>query len=277
MPEEPKNIRLNKAAKELNVGIPTLVEYLAKKGHQVDANPNARLTPEQYALLATAFQSERQVKENADRIEISTGSSVVIEATNASNDDEAHDYGDEVIIKNFTTPKSKESAKPEKTAEKEKSISDETYTEAEEQPAQTIETEPEPEPEPEPLPKFEAQVLRSSVAGAKEGKNAFDAEVHIVDKIDLDTLNARLRPVTVKTKNEKSKKEKKAKESKETTDTTKNAKKKGNEGQKAKNTKPSEPKQPEPKPVETTVPEKTEAKAPEKEIEFIETHVKEMA
>ena len=28
MPEEPKNIRLNKAAKELNVGIPTLVEYL---------------------------------------------------------------------------------------------------------------------------------------------------------------------------------------------------------------------------------------------------------
>ncbi len=267
MPEEPKNIRLNKAAKELNVGIPTLVEYLAKKGHQVDANPNARLTPEQYALLATAFQSERQVKENADRIEISTGSSVVIEATNASNDDEARDYGDEVIIKNFTTPKSKESAKPEKAAEKEKSISDETYTEAEEQPAQTIE----PEPEPEPLPKFEAQVLRSSVAGAKEGKNAFDAEVHIVDKIDLDTLNARLRPVTVKTKNEKSKKEKKAKESKETTDTTKNAKKKGNEGQKAKNTKPSEPKQPEPKPIETTVPEKTETKAPEKEIEFIET------
>ena len=78
MSEEPKNIRLNKAAKELNVGIPTLVEYLAKKGHVVDANPNARLTPEQYALLATAFQAERQVKENADRIEITTASSVTI-------------------------------------------------------------------------------------------------------------------------------------------------------------------------------------------------------
>ena len=69
MSEEPKNIRLNKAAKELNVGIPTLVEYLAKKGHKIDANPNAKLTMEQYALLATAFQAERQVKENADRIE----------------------------------------------------------------------------------------------------------------------------------------------------------------------------------------------------------------
>ena len=55
MSEEPKNIRLNKAAKELNVGIPTMVEYLAKKGHQVEANPNARLTAEQYALLSTAF------------------------------------------------------------------------------------------------------------------------------------------------------------------------------------------------------------------------------
>ena len=52
MSEEPKNIRLNKAAKELNVGIPTMVEYLAKKGHTIDANPNARLTPEQYALLS---------------------------------------------------------------------------------------------------------------------------------------------------------------------------------------------------------------------------------
>ena len=99
MSEEPKNIRLNKAAKEFNVGIPNLVEYLAKKGHQVDANPNARITPEQYALLATAFQSERVVKENADRIEISTNSSMVIEATNNATS-ENREFGDEVIIKN---------------------------------------------------------------------------------------------------------------------------------------------------------------------------------
>ena len=42
MAEEPKNIRLNKAAKEFNVGITSLVEFLAKKGHQVEMNPNTR-------------------------------------------------------------------------------------------------------------------------------------------------------------------------------------------------------------------------------------------
>ena len=89
MSEEPKNIRLNKAAKELNVGIPTMVEYLAKKGHTIDANPNARLTPEQYALLATAFKADSQVKENADRIEINTGNTVVIEATGANETGES--------------------------------------------------------------------------------------------------------------------------------------------------------------------------------------------
>ena len=123
MSEEPKNIRLNKAAKELNVGIPTMVEYLAKKGHQVDANPNARLTPEQYALLATAFQSERQVKENADRIEITTGSSVTIEATNTSGNDDSSDYNDEIIIKNFNTTKTKPSVDSKSTQTKKDSDS----------------------------------------------------------------------------------------------------------------------------------------------------------
>ena len=36
MAEEHKGIRLKKAATELNVGISTLVEFLAKKGHVVE-------------------------------------------------------------------------------------------------------------------------------------------------------------------------------------------------------------------------------------------------
>ena len=37
------SFRLNKVAKDFNVGIQTLVEYLAKKGHQVEATPTRRL------------------------------------------------------------------------------------------------------------------------------------------------------------------------------------------------------------------------------------------
>ena len=244
MPEEQKTIRLNKAAKELNVGIPTLVEYLAKKGHQVDANPNARLTAEQYELLETAFQSERQVKENADRIEISTGSSVVIEAT-ASNTETAKDFSDEVIIKNFNTPKVKETPK-----------------ETSKEPAQEPETEPEAETEapaeaqPETAtPKFETQVIRTSVAGVKEGKNAFDAEVRIVDKIDLSSINSRMRP----TKQSKSEKSSAAKAKKEKEKAKKSAAKEV-AAKTAPQPQPQEAPKPQPEPVQ-----------PKKEVEFIET------
>ena len=57
MAEEHKGIRLKKAATELNVGISTLVEFLAKKGHVVETNPNTRLTADQYELVAAAFQA----------------------------------------------------------------------------------------------------------------------------------------------------------------------------------------------------------------------------
>ena len=264
MSEEPKNIRLNKAAKELNVGIPTLVEYLAKKGHKVDANPNARLTAEQYALLETAFQAERQVKENADRIEINTGSSVVIEASNNSSNDDSSDYGDEVIIKNFnSTPQAKEVSK---TTKKDNVPQEEAKTPEPAEPAE--ETTPEPEPEPE-QPKFETKVLRSSVAGLKEGKNAFDAEVRIVDKIDLSAINSRMRPAP--TKQPKSEKTKEKKKVKETNDAPKSEKKKKESQTPVE--KPMKEKAPvaTPAPAAEVVPEKVEAKVPEKEVEFIET------
>ena len=274
MSEEPKNIRLNKAAKELNVGIPTMVEYLAKKGHQVDANPNARLTPEQYALLATAFQSEREVKENADRIEITTGSSVTIEATNTSGNDDSSDFNDEIIIKNFNTAKTKVPAeakgeaeakaeakaetKAETKAESQAATEESPVTEQEVEPAEPEADENNEEPKPEE-PKFETKVLRSSVAGAKEGKNAFDAEVRIIDKIDLSSINQRMRPgKSGKAEREERQQKKKSENEKKKSSSKKNETAKQQQ-------QPVVNQQPE------KAPEKTSEKAPEKEIEFIET------
>ena len=45
--------RLTKVAREFNVGMQTLVEFLAKKGHQVEMNPNTKISEEQYDLLET--------------------------------------------------------------------------------------------------------------------------------------------------------------------------------------------------------------------------------
>ena len=49
-------VRLNKALKELNVGINTVAEFLQKKGMALqDATPNAKITDEQYNLLIKEF------------------------------------------------------------------------------------------------------------------------------------------------------------------------------------------------------------------------------
>ncbi|HNS16878.1 MAG TPA: translation initiation factor IF-2 [Bacteroidales bacterium] len=68
MEETSKVIRLVKAAKEFNIGITTIVEFLKKKGHHLEESPNAKLTSEMYALLMNEFQSEKFVKEEADKI-----------------------------------------------------------------------------------------------------------------------------------------------------------------------------------------------------------------
>ncbi|MBR4837792.1 MAG: translation initiation factor IF-2 [Bacteroidales bacterium] len=68
MSEEVKNIRLSKAAREFNVGTSTIVEFLAKKGFNIDPSPNSKLTPDQYALVVKEYQGEKEVKKNADQL-----------------------------------------------------------------------------------------------------------------------------------------------------------------------------------------------------------------
>ncbi|MDD4514795.1 translation initiation factor IF-2 [Massilibacteroides sp.] len=48
-------IKLIKVTRDLNVGITTVVEFLNKKGHQVESNPNTKISDEQYTLLVNEF------------------------------------------------------------------------------------------------------------------------------------------------------------------------------------------------------------------------------
>lgn len=68
MSEEVKSIRLSKAAREFNVGTSTIVEFLAKKGMNIDPSPNTKLTEDQYALVVKEYQGEKEVKKNADQL-----------------------------------------------------------------------------------------------------------------------------------------------------------------------------------------------------------------
>ena len=67
---ENDNIRINKVLKEFNIGLGTLVEFLRKKGISIDSNPGAKLTGEQYALVAKEFKKEQIVKAESKKVAI---------------------------------------------------------------------------------------------------------------------------------------------------------------------------------------------------------------
>lgn len=67
---EGKSITLLKAAKELNIGIATAVEFLGRMGHEVDARPATKLSGELYQILLREFQGDKIIKEEANQINI---------------------------------------------------------------------------------------------------------------------------------------------------------------------------------------------------------------
>lgn len=67
---EGKSITLLKAAKELNIGIATAVDFLHKNGHDVEAKPATKLSGELYQVLLREFQGDKIIKEEANQINI---------------------------------------------------------------------------------------------------------------------------------------------------------------------------------------------------------------
>ena len=69
---EEKMIRLSQAARKLNVGHNTILEFLEKKGFEVENNPNAKLSPEQFAMLSKEFAASASEKAEASGLTIGT-------------------------------------------------------------------------------------------------------------------------------------------------------------------------------------------------------------
>ena len=62
------SIRLSKACKDLNVGMTTAVEFLAKKGHKVVIDPNLKLSDDLHLLLAKEFNKDMALKIESERL-----------------------------------------------------------------------------------------------------------------------------------------------------------------------------------------------------------------
>ncbi len=131
-------MRLSKVARELNVGIQTIAEYLEGRGVEIEAKPNSKIEPDVYAMLEQAFQKDAAVKEKSEAI---------------SN--RQREQREAVAID--STAKKAEEAAAEAAAEAEAGAAEAPAPEPEAPAAPAPEPEPAPAPEPEPAPAPEAE------------------------------------------------------------------------------------------------------------------------
>ncbi|NJM16189.1 MAG: hypothetical protein HC896_13175 [Bacteroidales bacterium] len=98
--------RLSKLAREFNVGISTIVEFLHSKGHNIDSNPNNKVTPEMYAILQKEYSGDITLKKESEKVNLRSlrdkhGSITIQDIEKEEDIDDSQEADEEVIIKNF--------------------------------------------------------------------------------------------------------------------------------------------------------------------------------
>lgn len=125
MSEGSKTLRLSKAAKEFNLSLGKIVEFLASKGFPVESNPNAKIGEEEHSLLLKEFSSDKSAREEAESVALHANKikreTIVLDDIKPKK--EAEMEVQEVVIKDLTLPK--ESAETN-TSDKAKSSAQES-------------------------------------------------------------------------------------------------------------------------------------------------------
>ncbi|MGC9470854.1 MAG: translation initiation factor IF-2 [Bacteroidales bacterium] len=194
---ENKGIRLSKLAREFNVGISTMVEFLRKKGIDIDPNPNTKVPSEIHDILMAEYSSDITVKKESEKLSMrnlrETRETISLEDVEKGRSPEEEDEEEEVLIKDMssTSVKGKKEEVPDK-----KSPASATGEEApaEEKKAAGEKAEKEEEAAPE------------KPAEKKEEPGTEKKAPRVVGKIDLERVDRK------KAKKEKAGEEKKEKE-----------------------------------------------------------------
>jgi len=192
---ERKATRLSKAAREFNVGISTIVEFLGKKGHEIDSNPNNKLDPDLYELLQEEYSTDLNVKKESEKLTLRNlrerqESLSLDDVPEAAEQEES----EELIITDHTTS-SADTAGP--AVEKEVPVSKEEPEPEKEKPVveEKVETPKAPK-EKGPKEKVETpKAEKSTEPSEKEVEpEVVEGGPRVVGKIDLESMNQKTRP-----------------------------------------------------------------------------------
>ncbi len=162
-----KTMRLSKVAKEFNLSLGKIVEFLSAKGRQVENNPNAKIGDDEYALLSKEFSGDKSAKEEAQSVGLSLNKlkreTIVLE--------------DPKALKAKEEQKAKEDAAA-KAAEEKKLAEEKAKAEAQEKPKVVVQETP-----VETTPVVEEPTETPGITGPK-----------VLGKVDLDSLNQKTKP-----------------------------------------------------------------------------------
>lgn len=251
MSAENKTLRLSKVAKELNVGISTIVEYLSKKGIKIETSPNTKIDNDKYEMLLKAFPHDREKKNVSDNIVPERpANAVVINAEDvvAKQKESDEDYEDtqEIFIKTKTIDFKPEQPKTSKVK---------TEPKVEESKVEEHEVKEEKN-------ELKKEIEITPIDTDDSGDSSKDSSVKILGKIDLDSLNTKTKPDRkTKSQKEKEKAEKKKAEEQKQKDKKQNNEQKQRPAKDKNKQDKKEKKQEAPKVVENKAPVAQEEEA----------------
>lgn len=116
-------IRLNKLAKQFNVGLGALVDFLNEKGAGLDNNPNAKVSDEYLPALEKKFGEDLRAKQDAERVDIKMKEIIEKNTKRQQDDEEEFEPVKEIIITSTSlaenAPKKETETKVEEPAKEE--------------------------------------------------------------------------------------------------------------------------------------------------------------
>jgi len=235
-----KELRLSKLAREFNVGITTIVEFLKKKGHEIESNPNTKVVPELYDLLLKEYSSDISAKKESEKVNLHSFREkkeiITLSEREQETVEDDEDIENEILIKDTSTGKKGPLVVEPKKEVKGSEIkvvgkieldklgkSKKTGSKPTTQPVKSKEEKTTPSKKQEP----DSSKAKAPEEGKKETKQKKDQEkakeskktpvveeerlttkpelesdIRVVGKIDLDSINQRTRPAK-KTKKQK--------------------------------------------------------------------------
>ncbi len=208
-----KGTRLSKIAREFNVGISTIVEFLNKKGYEVNPNPNTKITEDIYDILIEEYSADISVKKESDLLSLKNlrdkKETISINDIDQQKPSQV-DVEEEFFIKDPTASGKIDLREVEELEVKVVGKVDLDAVSGRGRKKKEVPEKPAEEPSKEEAPdKEKTAKKKTKPAGEKEDKEA-DVDVKVVGKIDLETLKKKTSTARKTTKAEPEEKAAKA-------------------------------------------------------------------